>query len=737
MNDKKPEPTPQTPAATATERFINRETSWLAFNNRVLDEACNPNNPVVERLNFLAISASNLDEFYMVRVAGLKDYALKGITEKSLDGMTPLEEIEAIHFIATPMVVRQHMCWMELRQKLAESDITVVKPEKLAARSLAWLKEYFLENIFPVLTPIALDPAHPFPFLPNLGLALVFQLTASGNFKVLDNTLPGESNVQSQIAIIPLPSQLQRFILVPGKKLQYVLLEDAITLFLDMLMPGFQQIESALFRIIRDSELDVDDADDDFVRNFERALKQRRRGRVIQIKFATPASKRLVDMVCEQMHVDMHDVIEVDGLLGLSNLRELCEHAPDELRYPPFHVRFPERITDFGGDCFAAIAAKDIVIHHPFETFDVVIQFLKQAAEDPDVVSIKQTLYRTSKDSPIPKLLIAAAEAGKSVTALVELRARFDEEANIKWARDLESAGVQVVYGFVTLKTHTKVTLVTRRETHGSKNRIVSYVHFGTGNYHPATAKIYTDLSFFSSDHDLCRDAAYLFNFVTGYAPPRSFKKLITAPRDMRKKLLEFIANEAKNAAAGKPAAIWAKMNSLVDQQIIEALYDASQAGVVIELVVRGICCLRPGVPGMSENIRVKSIVGRFLEHARIYCFGNGAALPSPQAKVYIGSADWMPRNFDWRVEAIVPIENPTVHEQIMGQIMVANLKDEKQSWILQPDGSYKRLPSTPDSLCAHDYFINNPSLSGRGKSLQKAKSTQMLRVVKRGKKRG
>ena len=720
MTDKKteiPATHAQVLSITSTkERFINRETSWLAFNNRVLDDACNPNNPVVERLNFLAISASNLDEFYMVRVAGLKDYVLKGITKKSLDGMTPLEEIEAIQLIATPMVMRQHTCWLELRQRLEESGITVIKPEKLPPKNLAWLEEYFLENIFPVLTPIAIDPAHPFPFLPNLGLALVFQLTSGVDDK-------------EQISIIPLPSQLQRFILIPGKKLQYVLLEDAITLFLNTLMPGFRNLDSALFRIVRDSELDVDEeTEDDFVRNFERALKQRRRGRVIQIKFATPASKRLVHFVCDQMHVDMHDIIEVDGLLGLSSLRELCELAPAELRYPPFHVRFPERINDFGGDCFAAIAAKDIVIHHPFETFDVVIQFLKQAAEDPNVVSIKQTLYRTSKDSPIPKLLIAAAEAGKSVTALVELKARFDEEANIKWARNLESAGVQVVYGFVSLKTHTKVTLVTRRESHGTGNQIVSYAHFGTGNYHPATAKAYTDLSFFTCDPDLCRDAAYLFNFVTGYAPPRSFKKIITAPRDMRKKLLELIENEIKNATNGKPGAIWAKMNSLVDEQIIEALYKASQAGVVIELVVRGICCLRPGVAGMSENIRVKSIVGRFLEHARIYCFGNGAALPSANAKVFIGSADWMPRNFDWRVEVVVPIENPTVHEQIMGQIMVANLKDEKQSWILQPDGSYKRLPSGPDSLCAHDYFINNPSLSGRGKSLKKVKSSQMLR---------
>ena len=724
MTDKKPElVVPSPPAASASvgkDRFINRETSWLAFNNRVLDEACNPEVPIIERLNFLAISASNLDEFYMVRFAGLKDYVLKGITKKSLDGRTPLEEIEAVTAMATPMVLRQHTCWLELRQKLEDEDIAVVKPEQLSAKHLAWLEEYFLENIFPVLTPIALDPAHPFPFLPNLALALIY-LLQSGDGK-------------EQISIVPLPTQLKRFILIPGKKTQYVLLEHAITLFLNTLMPGFTRIDSALFRIVRDSELDVEEADDDFVRNFERALKQRRRGKVIQIKFASPASKRLVHFVCEQMHVDMHDVMEVDGLLGLSNLRELTENAPPQLRYDPFVVRFPERINDFGGDCFAAIAAKDIVIHHPFETFDVVIQFLKQAAEDPDVVSIKQTLYRTSKDSPIPKLLIAAAEAGKSVTALVELKARFDEEANIKWARNLEAAGVQVVYGFVSLKTHTKITLVTRREHTHDSGHIVSYAHFDTGNYHPATAKAYTDLSFFTCDPELCRDAAYLFNFVTGYAPPRSFRKLITAPRDMRKKLLQLIDTEAQNAASGKPAAIWAKMNSLVDEQIIEALYKASQAGVVIELVVRGICCLRPGVAGMSENIRVKSIVGRFLEHARVYCFGNGAALPSPQAKVFIGSADWMPRNFDWRVEVIVPIENPTVHEQIMGQIMVANLKDEKQSWILQPDGSYKRLASTPDGFRAHDYFIHNPSLSGRGKSLKQVKSNQMLKVVKKGK---
>lgn len=703
---------------TAKERFINRELSWIAFNNRVIDEACNERNPLADRLNFLAISSSNLDEFYMIRVAGLKDYVAQGITKHSMDGLTPAEELERITERVKHMVERQHACWNELRNQLEIRGIKVLKPEALYHKDVAWLKDYFMENIFPVLTPIAIDPAHPFPFLPNLGLAVVFELLPSGDDR------------KNKIAIVPLPSQLQRFIRLPGKKPHFILLEDVIGLFVNLLMPGVQPSASALFRIIRDSDLDVDEDDDDedFVRHFERALKERRRGKVIQVKFSTPAPQHLVNFVSEQMHVEMRDVIEVSGLLGLSNIKELYDAAPSDLKYPPFKVRFPERINDFGGDCFAAIAAKDIIIHHPFETFDVVLQFLKQATEDPGVVSIKQTLYRTSKDSPIPKMLISAAEAGKSVTALVEVKARFDEEANLKWARDLENAGVQVVYGFVALKTHSKVTLVTRRELNSKgETHLASYAHFGTGNYHPTTAKVYTDLSFFTCDHNLCRDAAYLFNFITGYAPPDTYQKLIVAPRDMRNSLLAMIDQEIAYVSQGKPGNIWAKMNSLVDEQIINALYKASQAGVVVELVVRGICCLRPGVAGLSDNIRVKSVVGRFLEHSRIYCFGNGHKMPSASAKVFIGSADWMPRNFDWRVEVIVPIENPTVHEQIMGQIMTAYLKDEQQSWVLQPDGSYQRLAGHKDGLSAHDYFIHNPSLSGRGKSFKKVKSTQLL----------
>ncbi|MFW0777459.1 MAG: RNA degradosome polyphosphate kinase [Rickettsiales bacterium] len=699
------------------DRFINRETSWLAFNDRVLDEAHNRAHPLMERLNFLSISASNLDEFFMVRVAGLKDYVMQGITKKSIDGRTPAEELDIIQAEVNDMVKRQHKCWMNLREEMAEENIRIVKHSELSKKDKDWLELYFLENIFPVLTPIALDPAHPFPFLPNLGLAIMFRLAVGDTGK-------------EQMAIVPL-ARLPRFIRLSSKKMRFVMLEDAIEAYMDMLMPGFKTLDSTLFRIVRDSDLDVEEDNENFVRSFERAVKQRRRGRVIQVKFATPASKELVQFVSEQIDVEENDIIEVNGMLGLSSLSELYEQAPRDLCFPPFEVRFPERINDYGGDCFAAIAAKDIVIHHPFETFDVVVQFLRQAAADPDVVSIKQTLYRTSKDSPIARALINAAEAGKSVTALVELKARFDEEANIQWARDLERAGVQVVYGFVSLKTHAKISLVTRRES----GKLISYVHFGTGNYHPTTAKVYTDLSYFTCDPVLCRDAAYLFNFVTGYAPPAEFSKLVIAPRDMRGRVIKMIKDEIAQVKKGNPGTIWAKMNSLVDAEIIDELYKASQAGVVIELVVRGICCLRPGIPGLSENIRVKSIVGRFLEHSRIYCFGNGASLPSPEAKVFISSADWMSRNFDKRVEVMVPVENPTVHEQIMGQIMVANLKDEKQSWVMQPDGSYRRIVSSSNALSAHEYFIKNPSLSGRGKALKKAKSGQMLRVkgIKKG----
>jgi polyphosphate kinase len=695
-----------------SERYINREMSWLAFNTRVVEESTNALNPLLERVNFLSISAGNLDEFYMVRVAGLKDHVMHQVHKLSDDGQTPKEQLEKIHEAVRELMQKQQDSWNALRKELKDEGIVIARPDDLSASDVVWIKNYYEENLFPVLTPIAIDPAHPFPFLPNLGVAQLFSLQTAG---------------KEQIAVIPLPLKLPRFIRLPSsgtkkKKngdIRFVRLESILEVCFELIFPNAQKLDGALFRIVRDSDLDVEEEAEDLMRTFEQAVKERRRGQVIRATVIRPISNALRHFITEHMHIGEQEIVEVDGLIGIASLSELMDIPRPELKYPPHKVRFPERINDFGGDCFAAISAKDIVVHHPFESFDVVVQFLRQAARDPDVVSIKQTLYRTSKDSPIVKALMEAAEAGKSVTALVELKARFDEEANIKWARDMEHVGVQVVFGFFDLKTHAKVSLVTRR----TEGKLKSYVHFGTGNYHPTTARIYTDLSFFTCDPVLCRDAAYMFNFLTGYAIPREMKKLVLAPRDLRKTLLQLIEEEIGYAKAGKPANIWAKMNALVDVEIIDALYAASSAGVQVDLIIRGICCLRPGVAGLSENIRVKSLVGRFLEHSRIYCFGGGNLLPSPEAKLFICSADWMPRNFDWRVEAMVPIENPTVHAQIMGQIMFANLKDEKNSWLLDPDGSYRRMPPNAEAFSAHEYFMNNPSLSGRGKAMKKTKA--------------
>lgn len=692
------------------ERLINRELSWLAFNERVLAEASNKRNPLLERMLFLSISSSNLDEFIMVRVAGLLDNVRMGSMHRSDDGLTAQEQLEKITVRTRSIVEQQQKTWTKLRAELAENDVTIVERKELSHHDEKWLEQYFNDYIFPILTPIAVDPAHPFPFLPNLGIAKLFLLTKGA--KKLE-----------QVAIIPFPQKQQRLIELPpaGKKKsgqRFVLLEDIIELNWKTLFPHYDKKDSITIRIIRDSDLDIEEEAEDLVRHFERAVKSRRRGRVIRIKATKSASPQLLQFIIEQLHVESQDIIHVQGIVGLAGLKELYDIARPELKFTPYNVRFPERINDFGGDCFAAIETKDIVVHHPFESFDVVVQFLRQAARDKDVVSIKQTLYRTSDNSPIIQALIEAAEAGKSVTAVVELKARFDEEANIRWARDLERAGAQVVFGFVHLKTHTKVSLVTRRVD----KKLRSYVHFGTGNYHPATAKVYTDLSFFTCDPAFCKDVAHLFNFLTGYTTPKSLSKLVLAPRDLRETILKHIHTEMEFAKSGGKGALWAKMNALVDPVIIEALYEASKAGVQVDLIVRGVCCLRPGVAGMSENIRVRSLVGRFLEHARIFCFGAGHGLPSPNAKVYLSSADWMPRNFDWRVEAMMLVENPTVHTQVMSQIMMANIKDEKNAWLLQPDGSYVHVPFTEKSFSAHEYFMHNPSLSGRGKALKKTK---------------
>jgi polyphosphate kinase len=685
-------------------KYINREISWLKFNLRVLAEASNLKNPILERLKFLSIAANNLDEFFMVRVAGIYNQIKDKVSFLSHDGLTSEKQLERIIIKTKRLLAASNEAWSNLKVDLSKEGILFVSYRDLNKSEKVRLNKIFRENIYPILTPLIIDPSHPFPFVPNKGHFLVMLLNKRNKSKKF-------------FATILIPQNIERFINISNRTdvKKYLSIEHIISNYVNYLFPGYYLNKYTSVRIIRDSDIEFEEEAEDLILYLEKALKKRRRGRIVKLEIRSNADSLLKKFVYNKLEVTKDEVYEMDSFVGVHQIDQIYNKKNINLVFKSFNPRQVERLKQFNNDYFATIKAKDFIVHHPYETFDAVIQFLTQAAEDPNVIAIKQTLYRTTSDSPIVKALALAAEKGKSVTAVVEVKARFDEETNISLASTLEKAGVQVVYGFVKLKTHAKASLIVRKE----KSKLVSYVHLGTGNYHPINAKIYTDLSFFSSDKIICEDVEKFFNYITTYAEPKKLKKLILSPLSLRTKLYSLIDQEIENKSKGKHAEIWIKLNSLVDKAMIDKLYQASNAGVKVCLFVRGICCLKPGIKGLSENIIVKSIVGRFLEHSRIYCFANGEMMPSRSNLAFFSSADLMTRNLDRRVELLIPVENSTVHEQVLDQIMLANYKDAENSWFLKSDESYEKIKATvKNNFSAHNYFMKNPSLSGRGSSI-------------------
>lgn len=689
--------------------YLNRELSWLEFNRRVLAEALDPRTPTIERLKFLAIFSANLDEFFMVRVAGLKRQKEAQVNKLTPDGRTPQQQLNDIHQKLLPTVSEQHKYFEKtLKPELVNFGVHLLNYIDLNQEQRSYLQHYFEERIFPVLTPLAIDRSHPFPYISNLSLNLAV-------------VLKNPETQEDLLARVKVPKLLPRFISLP-ENLRVrkddtistwtgVPLEQVIAHNLESLFPGMDILEYHPFRITRDADLSVqEDEGDDLLLVIEQELRKRRvGGSVVRMEINPTMPNSIKEMLYEEMELEAEDIYTVEGLLGLKDLMSFMGLPLPQLKDKPWSSVLPRWLqqsedvfdssenNEAAKDLFATIRQKDVFVHHPYQSFSGTVQrFIEQAAHDPDVLAIKMTLYRTSGDSPIVNSLIAAAENGKQVAALVELKARFDEENNIQWARKLESSGVHVVYGVVGLKTHTKVVMVVRQE----EGTIRRYVHIGTGNYNPKTAKLYTDIGIFTCRQDIGADLTDLFNFLTGHSRQQSYRKLLIAPVNMRDRFLMFIRREIEKVQKGETGRIVAKMNSLVDQTIISTLYEASRAGVAIDLIVRGICCLRPGVEGISDNIKVISIVGRFLEHSRIFYFYNGG-----QEEVYIGSADWMPRNLDRRVEAIAPIEDPEIAKDLQ-EILGIMLCDNRQAWELQPDGEYVRRQSSDKELSAQQILM-------------------------------